>query len=68
MNLPKAHLAVDLISFNVGIEFIQLCIVLLLLPLLIFLQKRSFFKPAVTYGSWLITVLGAVWFVQRMFL
>ncbi|WP_019914273.1 HupE/UreJ family protein [Paenibacillus sp. HW567] len=68
MNLPKTHLAIDLISFNVGIEFIQLCIVLLLLPLLVFMQKRSFFKPVVTYGSWLITVMGAVWLVQRIFL
>lgn len=67
MNLPKAHLAVDLISFNVGIEFIQLCIVLILLPVLIFLQKRNFYKPVITYGSWLITSLGAFWLVERLF-
>ncbi|WP_379154032.1 HupE/UreJ family protein [Paenibacillus sp. sgz5001063] len=67
MNLPKSHLAVDLISFNVGIECIQLCIVLLLLPILIYLQKKSFFKPTFIYGSWVITTLGAVWLVQRLF-
>lgn len=67
MNLPKAHLAVDLVSFNVGIEFIQLCIVIILLPVLIFLQKRNFYKPVVAYGSWLITALGAFWLVERLF-
>lgn len=67
MNLPKAHLAVDLISFNVGIEFIQLCIVIVLLPVLIFLQKRNFYKPVIAYGSWLITALGAFWLVERLF-
>ncbi|WHY21166.1 HupE/UreJ family protein [Paenibacillus sp. G2S3] len=67
MNLPKAHLAVDLVSFNVGIEFIQLCIVIVLLPVLIFLQKRNFYKPVVAYGSWLITALGAFWLVERLF-
>ncbi|WP_339246667.1 HupE/UreJ family protein [Paenibacillus sp. FSL F4-0243] len=67
MNLPKAHLAVDLVSFNVGIEFIQLCIVIVLLPVLIFLQKRNFYKPVIAYGSWLITALGAFWLVERLF-
>lgn len=67
MNLPKAHLAIDLVSFNVGIEFIQLCIVIILLPVLIFLQKRNFYKPVVAYGSWLITALGAFWLVERLF-
>lgn len=67
MNLPKTHLAVDLISFNLGIECIQLSIVLLLLPILIYFQKKSFFKPAVTYGSWIITTLGAIWLIQRLF-
>jgi len=67
MNLPKAHLALDLVSFNVGIEFIQLCIVIILLPVLIFLQKRNFYKPVVAYGSWLITALGAFWLVERLF-
>ncbi|MBY3619931.1 HupE/UreJ family protein [Acinetobacter sp. CUI P1] len=67
MNLPKAHLAIDLVSFNVGIEFIQLCIVIILLPVLIFLQKRNFYKPVVAYGSWLITALGAFWLGERLF-
>ncbi|MEC0238887.1 hypothetical protein P4H66_03255 [Paenibacillus dokdonensis] len=40
-----------MISFNVGIEFIQLCIVLILLPCLMNIQKRNFFSPTVTYGS-----------------
>ncbi|MWV43871.1 HupE/UreJ family protein [Paenibacillus sp. HJL G12] len=67
MGLPKSHLVVDLISFNVGIECIQLCIVLILLPVLMFIQKKNFFRPAVMYGSFAITAMGAFWLVERMF-
>ncbi|NHW37034.1 HupE/UreJ family protein [Paenibacillus aceris] len=67
MNLPKSHLAVDLISFNVGIECIQLCLVLVLLPILIFLQKKSFFRSTINIGSLVITALGGIWLVERMF-
>lgn len=67
MGLPKSHLAVDLISFNLGIECIQLCIVLILLPVLIFIQKKNFFKPALMYGSFAITAMGAFWLVERLF-
>lgn len=68
MNLPTSHLVIDLISFNAGIEFIQLCIVIVLLPILIFIQRKTFFRPAVNVGSIIITGLGAFWLVQRLFL
>lgn len=67
MNLPKSHLAVDLISFNMGIECIQLCLVLVLLPILIFMQKKSFFRSTINIGSLVITALGGIWLVERMF-
>lgn len=67
MGLPKSHLAVDLISFNLGIEFIQICLVLVLLPILIFLQKKSFFRPTIHVGSFAITALGGFWLVERLF-
>lgn len=67
MGLPKSHLAVDLISFNLGIEFIQLCLVLVLLPILIFIQKKSFFRPTIHVGSYAITALGGFWLIERLF-
>lgn len=68
MNLPMSHLVIDLISFNAGIEFIQLCIVIVLLPILILIQRKTFLRPAVNVGSIIITGLGAFWLVQRLFL
>ena len=50
MGLPKSHLAVDLISFNVGIEAVQLTIVLVLLPVLGWLHRKRFFPKTVIYG------------------
>ena len=67
MAIPKSHLAAALINFNVGIEFIQLLIVLLLLPVLTVIQKQNFYGKTVQIGSIMITSLGAFWLVQRLF-
>ena len=68
MSIPKSHLAVALINFNLGIEAVQLLIVLLLLPLLSLLFKLKNSQKWVTYGSYAIVTLGAIWLVQRLFL
>jgi hypothetical protein len=67
MNLPKASLAVNLASFNIGIEVIQLAIVALLLPLLTLLHRWKHARAAVVGISGLAFVLGAIWLVQRLF-
>jgi hydrogenase/urease accessory protein HupE len=66
MNIPWTHLAVSLISFNIGIEVIQLAIVLVLLPVLIRLFRLNFYQKSVRYTSTLIFILGAIWFIQRV--
>ncbi|MGG3467489.1 HupE/UreJ family protein [Neobacillus pocheonensis] len=68
MSIPKSHLAVALINFNLGIEAVQLTIVLLFLPLLSLLYKLKSTRKIVVYGSYAIVTLGAIWFVQRIFL
>ncbi|MEH7118870.1 HupE/UreJ family protein [Neobacillus vireti] len=68
MEIPKNHLAVALINFNLGIEAVQLTIVLLLLPLLSYLFKLRNSKKIITYGSYAIVALGAIWLFQRLFL
>jgi hydrogenase/urease accessory protein HupE len=67
MTIPKSHLASALISFNLGIEAIQLSIVLILLPLLWYLFKHKNSNRIIKYGSIVISFLGAIWFVQRLF-
>ncbi len=67
MAIPKSHLAVALLNFNLGIEVVQLSIVLLLLPLLTYLFKQKHSRKIVTYCSYAIVALGAIWLVQRLF-
>jgi hydrogenase/urease accessory protein HupE len=67
MNLPKGTLALNLASFNIGIEVIQLAIVALLLPLLSFLHRWKHARIVVMSISGLAFILGAIWLVQRLF-
>jgi hydrogenase/urease accessory protein HupE len=67
MNLPKSDLAIALLNFNVGIEIIQLIIVLLLVPVLVSLQKLAKYRTYVNACSAIIFILGAIWLFQRMF-
>ncbi len=62
--LPRAALAASLVSFNLGVECGQVCIVVVALPLLRWLrQVRSFAATA----SACVAALGLVWFVARLF-
>jgi len=67
MEIPKSNLAIALLNFNLGIEFIQLLILLLLIPILLKLQKLSTYRNYVKYGSIAIFVLGLIWLIQRLF-
>ena len=60
LDLPRAVLATGLVSFNLGVEVGQVCIVLLALPLVRRLQRLSAPLSAV------IAALGAFWLVQRL--
>lgn len=68
MTIPKSHLTVSLISFNIGIEVIQLSLVLLLLPVLAWMQRLRFSRSIVLSGSSGIVILGGIWLVERIFL
>jgi hydrogenase/urease accessory protein HupE len=67
MNLSKTNLASALISFNIGIEVVQLGIVLLLLPLLTYLHRIKESPKYIKFGSIVIILFGAFWLVQRLF-
>ncbi|WP_169089779.1 HupE/UreJ family protein [Paenibacillus sp. PL91] len=67
MEIPKSHLAVSLISFNVGIELVQITLVLLLLPLLNLWQRSSYQKSGLIAVSTVIALIGAFWSMERLF-
>ncbi len=64
--LPKAALAVSLVSFNLGVEAGQMAIVAFVLPLA-FLLRRSWAYPRVILGagSLAIAMLASGWLLER---
>ncbi|WP_265415875.1 HupE/UreJ family protein [Paenibacillus albus] len=67
MNIPKGELAVDLISFNVGIETIQVIIVALVLPALALIYRWKHARRVVIACSAAALMMGGLWFVERVF-
>ncbi|MZQ86050.1 HupE/UreJ family protein [Paenibacillus sp. 5J-6] len=66
MDIPKSELAVDLISFNVGIETVQVIIVALVLPALALLYRWKHARHVAVACSALALVLGGLWLVERV--
>lgn len=67
MNIPKSDLAVALVNFNIGIEVVQLALVLLVLPLLTYMFKLKSSKMIIRIGSIIVAALGAFWLIERLF-
>jgi hypothetical protein len=67
LGLPTKGLVSSLLSFNVGVEIGQLCIVAVLFPLVLLLHRlRS--KPYFIFAfSAVIFLFGAGWFIERAF-
>lgn len=66
MTIPKSHLVTSLLSFNLGIEIVQVAIVAVVIPILHYLQKLKGYTRAVQYSSALIVLIGAFWVVERV--
>ncbi|HZG88319.1 HupE/UreJ family protein [Paenibacillus sp.] len=65
MTIPPQHLAVSLLSFNLGIEAMQLLLVLAALPALKYVQNTKLYKPAVQLASSLLILVGGYWAIER---
>jgi hydrogenase/urease accessory protein HupE len=66
MDIPKRFVAVDLASFNIGIEVIQLCLVALAVPVIRYAQKYKGYFRTVQAASILIAAAGAYWLYERL--
>ncbi|RKP53992.1 HupE/UreJ family protein [Cohnella endophytica] len=66
MNIPKSELAVNLISFNVGIETVQVTIVAMVLPALALLYRWKHSRHVVVACSAVALILGGLWLVERI--
>jgi hydrogenase/urease accessory protein HupE len=68
MQLPQGALVWSLFSFNVGVEFGQACIVLLVAPLLALVRVRSPKNShhLIQFMSVGVILAGAYWFIERV--
>lgn len=67
IGLPKGDVIPALLSFNLGVEAGQLAIVAVLFPLLIYSRRFRWHNKAVLWLSVFIGLVGAFWFLQRVF-
>jgi len=52
-----------LVMFNIGVEIGQLILVIVLLPVLFLIRKKSFYQPFVLKGLSILTILISIWWV-----
>ena len=67
MELPTTGFVQCLLSFNIGVELGQLAIVLLVWPVIAWINRKSFAQNARKYFSGAILLLGGAWFIDRAF-
>jgi len=66
IQIPPDKFLSSLISFNIGVEFGQLFIILLALPLIYAFRNRSGYNRVIQGVAVLIAIVGIVWAVQRV--
>ncbi len=68
VGLPRQAISWSLASFNIGVEMGQACILLLVLPILAVIRRRSqdTSRLLTRFASVAIALAGSVWFVGRV--
>lgn len=66
--LPPGQAAVSLASFNIGVELVQISIILVGIPILTWMQdkKPKAYQPVSIACAVCISLMGAFWFVDRI--
>jgi hydrogenase/urease accessory protein HupE len=69
LDLPRYALGWSLVSFNIGVEIGQACIIALTLPLLALVRHRTRDKGrmVILLGAVGICIIGTLWFIERLF-
>ena len=68
LQLTRETLLRSLVGFNLGVEFGQLSIVALFLPLAFSLRGSSFYKRfTFTFGSLAVAAIAGIWLAERIF-
>lgn len=68
LGLSKETLLIALVSFNIGVEFGQLAIVSIFLPITYAVRKSWIYQKMIfVFGSCLIVIIALAWFIERAF-
>lgn len=65
LGLNTGQLVISLLGFNLGIELMQLVVVLLTLPSLILLSRSSWYRPVRILGAGFAAIAATGWVVDR---
>ena len=66
VDIPKGEFISALLGFNLGIEAMQLLLVAVSLPILLYIQKQKYSAKFVYTTSIIVSVIGAYWLIQRV--
>ncbi|WP_127579551.1 HupE/UreJ family protein [Paenibacillus koleovorans] len=66
LDIPKSHLAASLVSFNVGIEVMQIGLIAAASPFLALFQRSRIYPRGYALGSTAIIAVGGFWVVERL--
>lgn len=66
MTIAKEQIIIPLLSFNIGIEVIQLTLVAILLPLLNWMQNLKISRRIVVTSSSAVALIGCIWLIERL--
>jgi uncharacterized membrane protein YidH (DUF202 family) len=66
LHLEPSRLALSLLAFNVGIEAMQLCIVILTVPWLILMSDRPLYRPVRTALAVMAMAAAVTWITERI--
>lgn len=63
--IPQDKFLSSLLAFNLGVEFGQLAIIVVALPLLLLIRKKAWYLTTSKILALLIALAGFVWFIER---
>lgn len=67
LNLETGKLALSLLGFNIGIEVMQIIVIVLVMPWFIILSKYGIYKPIRLMGATLAVIASIAWLCERYY-
>lgn len=66
LNLSTSKMALSILGFNIGIELMQLAVIVAVIPWLLLLSRTSFYTVFRVFGSILAGLVAIGWIIERL--